>query len=193
MSALLHLAQSLYLFTPLLLSSLLSALVIHFDWFAAYFRPIDGGHSLGGRRLFGDHKTWRGVVVAVLGCIIGVWVQKHAVPSAWVEQLAVVDYSRANPLAMGAAMGCGATLGELPNSFVKRRLGVAPGATAMGVRAILFFVWDQIDTLTGAWPLLLPWVRPSLPLVSWSFVLALIVHPLSSAVGYLIGVRKSPR
>lgn len=94
---------------------------------------------------------------------------------------------------MGAAMGGGAMLGELPNSFVKRRLGVAPGTTASGLRAGLFFVWDQVDTLMGAWPLLLPWIRPSASLVFWSFMVALVMHPGASWIGYWLGVRKTAR
>ncbi|PIW37162.1 MAG: hypothetical protein COW24_01735, partial [Candidatus Kerfeldbacteria bacterium CG15_BIG_FIL_POST_REV_8_21_14_020_45_12] len=32
----------------------------------AIAKPVDGGRTLGGKPLFGDHKTWRGLFVATL-------------------------------------------------------------------------------------------------------------------------------
>ena len=185
-------AQALYLFAPLVLSAALSGIVLRFDlapWLAA---PIDGGRCLAGRRVLGDGKTWRGVVVAVAGSVVATSIQK-ALPVDWTTTLAVIDYTAVNPVAFGAAMGAGAMLGELPNSFAKRRLGIARGRTARGLLGVLFYVFDQIDLLVGAWPMLLPWVRPSFALVVASIVVTLIVHPLVALIGYLIGARRSPR
>ena len=82
---------------------------------------------------------------------------------------------------------------ELPNSFVKRQLDVAPGATAKGARRVVFYLWDQLDLLTGAWPLLAFWVRPTAPLVFGSVALALALHPIVALIGFLLGARKSAR
>ena len=84
-------------------------------------------------------------------------------------------------------------IGELPNSFVKRRLGIPRGQTARGWLAGLFYVWDQIDLLTGAWPLLRIWFAPSTALVAVSFGVALALHPIVALVGYAVGARASPR
>lgn len=181
----------LYLFSPLLVSAALAGVVFRFDLASALRRPIDVGVSFHGRRVFGDGKTWRGVIVAVVGSIGTVAVQKAV--AAHTQSLALVDYRALSPVCFGAAMGGGAMLGELPNSFVKRRVGIPPGGTSRGWRGVLFYVWDQIDLLTGAWPLLLPWIRPSPLVVVVSFTLALGIHPLIALVGYLIGARKSPR
>ncbi len=84
-------------------------------------------------------------------------------------------------------------LGELPNSFVKRRLGIARGKTARGPPALLFYVWDQVDFLTTAWPAIASWVKPSWTLVAASFVVTLFLHPLVALAGYLVGARGSAR
>lgn len=155
-------------------------------------RPIDFHARVRGHRLFGDSKTWRGVFVAVLGSIVAVALQRaigHVVPAA----IQIVDYAKVDPVSFGAAMGGGAMLGELPNSFVKRQVGIAPGATARGWKAAVFYVWDQVDLLTGVWPAILLWVRPSGLLVAGSFAVALLVHPLVALVGYAIGARRSRR
>ena len=185
-------AQVLYLYAPLLLSAAISGLVMRLDALRALRKPIDGGRSYHGRRIFGDSKTWRGVVLAVAGCVLGAAIQKHLIgPRA--GRLALVDYANVNVWLFGLAMGGGAMLGELPNSFVKRRLDIAPGATATGSQRVLFYVWDQIDLLTTSWPLLACWVRPSLTLVSVSVLVTLTLHPLSSLIGYIIGARRTAR
>ena len=38
---------------------------------------------------------------------------------------------------------------ELPNSFIKRRINIMPGKTDKGIKGIIFFVIDQIDSLIG--------------------------------------------
>jgi CDP-2,3-bis-(O-geranylgeranyl)-sn-glycerol synthase len=182
-------AQVLYLYAPLLVSVLFTGLTLRFELLPALRRPIDGGATFRGRRLFGDSKTWRVVAVTLAVSIAVVAVQR-----AWpVGSLALVDYATASPLALGAAIGGGALAGELPNSFVKRQLGIAPGGTTNGALAPLFYVWDQVDLLIGTWPLLLFWIRPSLRAVATSFALALVLHPLVALVGYATGARKSAR
>jgi hypothetical protein len=84
-------ARALDLFAPLLVSAALAALVIHFDIWPELYRPIDAGCCILGRRLFGDHKTWRGVVVVVAGSVATVAVQK-AIAIESLTRLCVVDY-----------------------------------------------------------------------------------------------------
>lgn len=186
------LAAALYLFSPLLVSAALSGVVLRGGLFRALAAPIDGTLTVRGRRLFGDSKTWRGVVTAVVGCVATVWMQR-ALASTVPRELALADYESLSPLAFGAAMGAGAMLGELPNSFVKRQLGIAPGKTTKGAMAVVFYLWDQVDLLTGAWPLVACWVRPSLGVVIASFALTLALHPLVALVGYGVGARKTAR
>lgn len=192
MQALLLSVQIVYLFAPLLLAAAISGLVLRYDWLAPLRKPIDAGLSYRGRRLFGDSKTWRGVFVAIVGCIAGAAIQKYLLVDV-ARSLALVAYERLNVVAFGLAMGSGAMLGELPNSFVKRRLGIAPGKTTRGPLAFLFYVWDQIDLLCFSWPLLSFWIAPDFCRVLTSIVVTLAVHPLSSLIGYLIGARKSAR
>jgi hypothetical protein len=57
----------------------------------------------------------------------------------------------------------------------------------------VFYVWDQVDLLFGAWLLVGFWVRPEAGLVAASFVLALLLHPLVSLIGWLVGARRTAR
>lgn len=184
-------AQAAYLFAPLLVATAVSAVVLRFDRWKRLRRPIDAGRTWRGVRLFGDNKTWRGVVVAIAGCFLGIAVQVAIGDRA--GRIALVDYRLPSTLLLGIAMGLGSSLGELPNSFTKRRLGIAPGASASGGSRAVFYIWDQIDLLIGAWPLVAIWVEPSPCLVGASMVLVLVIHPVISLVGYLIGARRTAR
>lgn len=184
--------QTLYLFAPLLLAAALSATVLRWNLLPRWAVPIDGGRLFRGRRVFGDSKTWRGVLVAVVGCIAGVWLQKNAFATL-AEEASLLPYRKIGVLGFGAAMGIAAMAGELPNSFVKRQLGIAPGATASGALSVLFYVWDQVDLLMFTWPVLMFWLRPSVWNVIGSVFLALVLHPMLSVVGYWLGARKTPR
>lgn len=77
--------------------------------------PLDFGFRLwDGKRLLGDHKTWRGVISSVLAC----------------ASIASV----VGPSAMhGAGMAAVALLGDAVSSAVKRRLALPPGAEVVGL------------------------------------------------------------
>ena len=84
-------------------------------------------------------------------------------------------------------------LSELPNSFLKRQLDIAPGAPGGGPAMLFFYVADQVDFLLGAWLVVWPWVAPTLSRVFWSILFVLVVHQLISALGTLLGMRASAR
>ena len=113
--------------------------------------PLDGGATFRGRRILGDNKTVRGFVVMIPAAAISFGVLFFAVnnlaPSAasglW--PLRVRGY-----VALGAWAGLGFMLGELPNSFVKRQLDVAPGRAPRGrVAAVVSFLIDRLDSIVG--------------------------------------------
>jgi CDP-2,3-bis-(O-geranylgeranyl)-sn-glycerol synthase len=171
----------------------LSAIVHKYDLFRWLKRPIDAGGTFRGRRIFGESKTWRGVAIALVGSVLAVACQKYVVGDA-AAAFAVLDYTRVNPVILGSVIGVAAMAGELPNSFVKRQLGIAPGETSRTtVRRLGFWVWDQVDLLTLTWPALLPWLRPTPALVGASFLLVLVLHPLVAQLGFLIGARRTAR
>ena len=185
----LMIAQAMYLFLPLLCGAAVSGIVLRYNLWPYLVRPIDGGVTFRGRRLFGDNKTWRGMACSLLGCLMMVAAQKYAIGDR-ADTLALIDYSQVSVFALGTALGLAAILGELPNSFLKRQLGIPPGDNARGPLRSVFYILDQVDLLMAVWPVLLFWLRPE-----WSFVLVSIavvfsVHQLVSIVGYAIGARQ---
>lgn len=130
----------LYLISPAVVAGVGHAVVIKCDLLQALARPLDAGHGV-----LGANKTWRGVVVMVAGSTAIVAVQRLLD----IDAIALVDYDAPVTLLLGPALGAGYSLAELPNSFVKRRLGVQPGARGSRF-APLQYVADQGDSVAGA-------------------------------------------
>lgn len=116
--------------------------------------PMDRGRRLrDGRRLFGDHKTWKGFLgMIVLGALSG-WIWGALLKGRPWEELDLLYRSHANTPAWsalsGSLLGLGYALAELPNSFLKRRLDIAPGKNPKGIARPFFVFLDQADSVLG--------------------------------------------
>ena len=94
-------------------------------------------------------------------------------------------------LALGAWAGFGFMAGELPNSFVKRQLDIAPGqAAASRAGAAVSFVVDRLDSIVGM--LLAISLAAPTPWKTWVFVLVIGpgIHFAFSVLLYRIGVKE---
>ena len=164
-------ARAFWLLAPILLSAAVHGFVLRFDLLPSLKKPMDCGRTLGGVRLFGDNKTWRAFVVAVIAGAVGTTVQR-AFADALPARL-IADHGAVPAPLLGALIGAGAILGELPNSFMKRRAGVAPGSTTRGPLRAIFYTLDQIDLVIITWPLIWPFVDGDWRMVVASLVLAI--------------------
>jgi CDP-archaeol synthase len=83
-------------------------------------------------------------------------------------------------------------LGELPNSFLKRRLGIAPGRQRRSPGGALFSLYDQADFVLAIWVLLLPIWTMSVAQAAIAFAVVTAVHLLINLDGYAVGARTAP-
>jgi CDP-2,3-bis-(O-geranylgeranyl)-sn-glycerol synthase len=95
--------------------------------------------------------------------------------------------------ALGACAGLGFMLGELPNSFVKRQIGIAPGEASRNPRKWTGqFVVDRLDSGIG----MLTAVSLAVPTTwrTWAIVLITgpALHWLFSVVMYHTGTKARP-
>jgi CDP-2,3-bis-(O-geranylgeranyl)-sn-glycerol synthase len=181
--------SALWLFLAVLGAPLLHAPVLRWDLLRALKRPLDGGRMLGGRRLLGDNKTWRGALCMTAGIVLATVVLWQW--DWWRAQLPG-DVRAAAPLLVGLLIGLGTVGGELPNSFLKRRLDIAPGAQLRTPAGLALSVLDQGDLVLGIWVALAPvWVMP-VWLAAIAFAAVAAVHAAVNVVGYAIGVRTAP-
>lgn len=181
--------SALLLFFPVLGAPILHAPVLTLDLLKPLKRPLDGGATWRGKRLFGDNKTLRGAVVMALGpalLTLALWQWPW-----WHDEIPAVARD-AGPILLGLLIGLGVVLGELPNSMLKRQLDVAPGTQARGATGLLLTTLDQGDLVLGIWLCLLPVYGMPLWIVGLAFVLVSAVHLLVNVIGYAIGARSAP-
>jgi CDP-2,3-bis-(O-geranylgeranyl)-sn-glycerol synthase len=123
-------------------------------------------------RALGAHKTVLGVAAGLAAAILIAGIQARV---AWNASLIVYDAFT------GARFGLGAMGGDSAKSFVKRRLGIAPGAR--------WIPFDQLDFAVGA--LLLTWSSASLTWLDAGAILVLtaIGHVVVDHLAYWLGLR----
>lgn len=170
-----------YLAIPAFVANMIPIVAAKWQWIPTLDRPLDGGRSWRGHRVFGANKTWRGLFLgASLGMLIGVlyW------GLAWFGIVIVPGlYSFASFALFGLLGGVGALLGDAIESFFKRQVGIAPGRP--------FIPFDQIDYLLGfialTW-LIFPWS------LSQIFILLLcgcVLNPITNLLAYVFRIKKT--
>lgn len=182
-----------YLISPLLLGLAFHGLCMKFHWLHSLALPIDHGRSFRAKRLFGDNKTYRGIVAVAIGTAIGFGIQAILHFSIKPQNLELLDYKIPSVLFIGFVMGATAMLSELPNSFIKRQFDIAPGTAATGAASLIFYFFDQVDMLAGVW-LVLGFVIPvTVERILWSVVFFFIAHQAATVTGYVLGMRATVR
>jgi hypothetical protein len=180
--------SGLLVFVAVLGAPILHAPVLALDLFKALKVPLDFGATIGGKRVFGDNKTWRGAIFMALGPALAAlaltrWpAYRDALPD---------DVAAASPLLWGALVGLGVVVGELPNSFLKRRLDIAPGTRRRTAGGVALVVLDQADLVPGVWLCLAPVYVLPVATAAVAFVAVTAVHLLINVIGYAIGARSS--
>jgi len=156
-----------------------------------FSQPVDLGLRLRGRRLFGDNKRLCGFMmlpVAAAASFALLGLLRDQLP-AWLAQ-GMWSLRPGQYAGLGFAAGLAFMLAELPNSFLKRQLDVAPGSQPRNPWARAAFTCaDRLDSLLGmllAVSLLVP-----LPGLTWLWMLffAPLVHGLFSVLLYASGVK----
>lgn len=143
-------------------------------------RPIDGGRKFFGQPLFGDHKTWRGLLLGTIagGLIFILQQALYSIPSF--QYLSLYEYPEISSH-YGFLVGFGALFGDLIRAFFKRRFGIPPGNR--------WIPFDQLDYLVGG----LAFTSFYIPLTSGVIVASLIIgfflHILVNYVGYYLGIK----
>lgn len=183
-------ARTLYLIAPLLLAGIVQAVVIRRNLLAWLAHPLDGRRTFRGKRLLGDSKTWRGLVGMTVVTVLAVLGQHELYALHAFRLLSLVDYS-VTPgwIELGLALGLGYSLAELPNSFVKRRLGIAPGRSSARGRLVQYLA-DQGDSALGGTLALAIFLRGDLRALALVFALGLLLHALFDRGLYATGVKR---
>lgn len=161
-----------------------AAPVIVKDYFKELAGPIDGGATFRGKRVLGDHKTWRGIIAGSLfGLVVGGLQGLLYSNFEFARDISIIDLSGYHGLFFGFLMGFGALLGDAIKSFFKRQVGIAPGKS--------FVPWDQIDTFFGV--LLVVYWFYSIPIeyIVFGLFFVPVLHVGINLLGYYLGIKEN--
>lgn len=181
--------RAAWLIFPVVLAGLGHVAVLKTNLLQPLAVPIDGGARWRGRPVFGANKTWRGIAVMTgLTALATAVLDALARRNRWEHALEVRQSARVNAWVSGAVCGLVYCLSELPNSFMKRRLGILPGARAISGGRIQYVV-DQADSVAGCLiPLRLLYRSDAGDLLA-AFALGLTVHIGIDQMIYALGVK----
>jgi hypothetical protein len=163
----------IYIMLPLIVSNVLHMIVVKLDLLPVLVVPIQ-------KELFGANKTWRGVLIMpVLNSIV-----------MGLMAFLFFEESGFRGLAGGFLYGLMYMLAELPNSFIKRRLGIAPGETSLSYKYV-FKTFDKIDSSLGVSALVALIYGFTFSEFLLFFGLAVFLHAAISALLLISGLKKT--
>ena len=164
--------ELIYLYLPAYIANMTPLLLR--DLMPRWRTPLDFGYSWRGVRIFGNSKTWKGMILGVSSAVIVAYLQRLLLPPAQ------FDYSSAWYW-WGSSIGLGALVGDAVKSFFKRRMGIRPGMP--------WIPFDQMDYAVGALIFgsvfyFTGWLEAGLLVV-----ISIVLHFLAATTGFYLGVR----
>jgi CDP-2,3-bis-(O-geranylgeranyl)-sn-glycerol synthase len=142
--------------------------------------PIDAGKKfLDGKPVLGSHKTFRGFLAGlVIGTSVGFVQYIFFQYSDFFQEVLQFQFS----ILLGFMLSLGALVGDLIESFFKRRLGLRPGSPLL--------IADQLDFVVVALLFSLTISPPPLLQVLIIIVITPPVHLLTNFLGNLLRKKK---
>lgn len=176
---------ALWFFLPAGMANVTPVLVAKAPLLRNWNTPVDLGHRYRGKRILGDHKTWRGFVVGITAGTLMLWLQVALYNHGrWVQDFSSLDYSTVSILGLGLLLSFGALAGDAIKSFFKRQIDVTSGHS--------WFPFDQLDYIAGGLLLSALIVQLTLPQYAWIVLMWFALHLISSYLGYLLKFKDRP-
>jgi hypothetical protein len=179
-----------WMVAPVLIAGFGQVLVLKTGLLPGLAVPLDRGVHWRGKPLLGPRKTWRGVIImTTLSALVATAQARAARQSRRLRAFSPFDYDRINPGLLGVALGLGYCLAELPNSFVKRRLDIAPAGRADRFAWLQYLV-DQSDSVAGCLVALRFFYKPSWVETGMAFTTGLMLHVGVDQLMHALGVKR---
>lgn len=168
------LLEAFWLSLPLIIGGTLHMIVVKKDILSYFRRPIH-------QRWFGKNKTWRGVVVMPLSTWLGVFL----------TNLVSHQFENHSLPLLGLGLGMAYLIAELPNSFMKRRLGIQEGKLPDSNRW-LFGFFDQADSAIGCMIAYRFILGTSWTVLFLTLILGTLIHLVMNMLLYALKIRENP-
>ena len=164
--------KALYFFLPAYIANMAPVIFKKVPFLA---KPVNA-------KLFGVNKTWRGLILAtVVGTLIFLAQKQLFQLGGFWEDVALIDYTGFSVL-LGVLLALGAILGDLVESYFKRKRKIAPGKP--------WFPWDQLDFVFGAFLLSFIIYMPAIEVIVMLIIVTPFLHVATNHLAYYLRIRK---
>jgi CDP-2,3-bis-(O-geranylgeranyl)-sn-glycerol synthase len=171
---------------PAGVANMVPVFAAHIPAIKRYDTPMDFGKSFRGRRVLGDHKTWRGLVAGIVAATVVLalqaWLTGHVPFFTWLAK--DFSYLGLPILIVGPLFAIGALGGDAVKSFFKRQIGIAPGKK--------WFPFDQIDYIVGAGLAVSPYIRFTFGQYVLISAIGVAGVMITTYIGWLLKLKDSP-
>ncbi len=179
--------QLLFNASPVIFAAIAHMFVVKMRYLEFLTYPLDHNKTYNKKRIFGANKTYRGLLVMIIASIFFSYIYYLLVANIKsLQQYNLLDIMQHSFVFYGVLFGVGYIIGELPNSFYKRQLGVEAGKS----NSFMLHVIDQVDSVFTVMLLLVAFSS-----FTWQhFIIGVFfygaIHILINYLLFLIGLRK---
>lgn len=163
------------LFVPLILANVLHMIIVKKNIFEQLNIPLSIA-------LFGENKTIRGFIVVPL--IAGIIALLNS------SLFGPLGFSNLTAFGVGFGLGLAYMIFELPNSYIKRRLGIKNGEKSEKYKYLQLFI-DKIDSLIGIFLFYYIIMVISINDILVLFLASFLIHISISYLLVLLKIKKS--
>lgn len=133
-----YIIECFFYILPILLSGILFIIFLKKNWLNFLNKPIDFNTNI-----FGKNKTFRGLLLMPLFCFFFTLLLTILINGK--NEIYIMDN-----LFKSFLLGLFYSVGELPNSFIKRRLDIPPGGVSKKInQKLIFLILDNIDSIVS--------------------------------------------
>ncbi|WP_421512436.1 CDP-archaeol synthase (plasmid) [Enterobacter sp. JS8-1] len=172
--------QAWYLMIPVILGGCAHMVIVKYNYFSRLNIPLSVS-------AFGANKTWRGLLmISLLTALFAlIWL-----PLNQLHPQAGLPVSTKECGLAGLFAGLGYSLSELPNSLIKRKLGIAPGKLPDRHRAVCV-LGDQADSAIGVTLVYVLYLKLSFISAVLIFICFLLSAFLIKQLLFLLALKKT--
>jgi CDP-2,3-bis-(O-geranylgeranyl)-sn-glycerol synthase len=145
--------------------------------------PLDFKKKFRGKRIFGDNKTWRGLLFGAICGGITAGLQFLVWPSH-IERFATPDNPLLFVFGFGFLIGFGALVADSVESFYKRQSNIPAGES--------WFPFDQLDYVFGGLLMAVIFVELTILDIFAITIIYFLLHITMSYIGYKLKLKDKP-
>lgn len=181
---------------PAIVAGIINSIFCKSKALSALNFPMDYGKNfIDNKRIFGNNKTWKGFLGYIIFNLITQVIWGVVCNFANINHLNFFyvnnDNILLNNVVFGLLIGLFYALFELPNSFIKRRLGIEPGKPPKGLFKIFFIFLDQADSIFGVCLVVAMFYKMSVGFYFLYVLIGAVTHIVINMLLYFCKLRKN--